>query len=94
MSPELISLSACMLMLIVLFGYIFFPQRDFDASPRKSQLTFLTERKDVVYENLRDLNFEHSAGKYPEADYVAMRASLEQEAASLLAEIDKLEQSV
>ena len=94
MSPELISLSACMLMLIVLLGYIFFPQREFDASPMKSRLAFLMERKDVIYENLRDLNFEHSAGKYPEEDFVAMRASLEQEAAGLLAEIDKLSQNV
>jgi hypothetical protein len=44
-----------------------------------------------VYENLRDLNFEHKAGKFTEADYEAMRTSLEAEAARVLAEIDKLE---
>jgi len=51
---------------------------------------FLNERKDQVYDNLRDLNFEYKAGKYPEADYAVMRASLEDEAASIVAEIDRL----
>jgi hypothetical protein len=52
---------------------------------------YLRERKDVVYENLRDLNFEHKAGKIPEADYVSMKNSLEEEAAAILAEISRLE---
>jgi len=51
----------------------------------------LRERKDVVYENLRDLNFEHSAGKFQEEDYRAQRALLENEAAEILAEIETLE---
>jgi hypothetical protein len=45
----------------------------------------------VVYENLRDLNFEYKAGKFPETDYLAMRTSLENEAAAVLAEIEDLE---
>jgi len=89
-TPEWI---ACGLLVIGLAAYVFFPVREILAAPEKSRLVFLQERKDVVYENLRDLNFEHSAGKYPEEDYQAMRASLEQEAATLLAEIEKLEQS-
>ncbi|MBI2682195.1 MAG: hypothetical protein HYX26_03095 [Acidobacteriales bacterium] len=55
-------------------------------------MTFLRERKEVVYENLRDLNFEHKAGKFPEQDFLAMRAGLESEAAAILAEIEDLEQ--
>jgi hypothetical protein len=47
-----------------------------------------------VYENLRDLNFEYRAGKFPESDYVAMKNSLEEEAAAILAEIARLEQAV
>ena len=52
---------------------------------------FLRERKETVYENLRDLNFEFKAGKFPETDYPSMRASLEEEAAAILAEISRLE---
>lgn len=74
-----------------LFFYIFFLAPDPVAAPMKSRLAFLLERKDVVYENLRDLNFEYSAGKIPDADYESLRASLEHEAAAILAEIERLE---
>ena len=43
--------------------------------------------------NLRDLNFEYKAGKVPDADYQSMRASLEEEAAAIMAEIAGLEQA-
>ena len=92
LSPDVLSLLACGVLLVGLAVYIFYPVKGILAAPAKSHLAFLNERKDVVYENLRDLNFEHSAGKYPEEDYQAMRASLEQEAAGILSEIDKNEQ--
>jgi len=57
----------------------------------KTRATYLRERKDAVYENLRDLNFEYKAGKLSEADYESLRSSLESEAASILAEIERLE---
>jgi len=61
------------------------------AGPEKTRAVYLRERKDVVYENLRDLNFEHKAGKIPEVDYASMKNSLEEEAAAILAEISRLE---
>jgi len=60
-------------------------------SAEKTRASFLRERKDAVYENLRDLNFEHKAGKIAENDYQGMRDALEEEAAALIAEIDRLE---
>jgi hypothetical protein len=59
--------------------------------PEKTRAGYLRERKDAVYENLRDLNFEHKAGKIPETDYASMKSSLQDEAATLLAEIARLE---
>jgi hypothetical protein len=56
-------------------------------------LVYLQERKEQLYENLRDLNFEYRAGKYPEEDFQAQRTQLENEAALLLAEIDHLQQA-
>ncbi len=44
-----------------------------------------------MYDNLRDLNFEYKAGKFPETDYAEMKESLEDEAAAILAEIARLE---
>ena len=48
------------------------------------------ERKEAIYENLRDLNFEFQAGKYPEADYNEQRRALEDEAAQVIAEMESL----
>jgi hypothetical protein len=81
----------CALFTAGVFFYIFYPSREVASGGDKTRVAFLSERKDQVYENLRDLNFDYKAGKYPEADYAQMRASLEDEAAAMLAEIDRLE---
>ena len=75
------------------FLYVFAPVRQLVVphGPRKSRLEYLRERKDAIYDNLRDLNFEFNAGKFPEGDYLEMRDSLEREAAAVLAEIEDLE---
>lgn len=84
-------IAACLILTAGLFFYIFTLPPNVEAGEEKTRLIFLRERKDTVYENLRDLKFEHKAGKLPDADYETMRASLEDEAAALLAEIDTLE---
>ncbi|MBO0911973.1 MAG: hypothetical protein J2P13_09285 [Acidobacteria bacterium] len=71
--------------------YVFNLPELVSAGPEKTRSAYLRERKDVVYENLRDLNFEYKAGKVPEADYQSMQDSLEEEAGALLAEISQLE---
>ncbi len=67
-----------------------FPTR-FISGLRRLAHRILRERKDAVYENLRDLNFEYKAGKVPDADYQSLKTSLQDEAARLLAEIARLE---
>lgn len=84
-------MAACALLAIGTFVYVFAPVAQLAHGEKKSRLSFLRERKDVVYDNLRDLNFEFKAGKFPEADYLAMRASLENEAAIILAEMEDIE---
>jgi hypothetical protein len=71
--------------------YVFLPSRDTETGDEKTRVAYLYERKDVVYENLRDLNFEFKAGKFTQADYDAMRIGMEAEAARILAEIEVLE---
>ena len=96
MSPENFNLTVqvvCALFAAGTMVYIFMPSSDALRGEDKTRLAYLYERKDVVYENLRDLNFEYGAGKFPAADYEAMKKSLEDEAASLLAEIERLEQA-
>lgn len=82
---------APLLLLIGCFAYIFWPQAKLAAVVEKTRLDYLRERKEVIYDNLRDLNFEYRAGKYPEDDYARQRGSLEAEAASVLAEMDSLQ---
>ncbi len=83
-------LIAGILMALALFGYVFWPENAFAAQRQKTRLDYLEERKAQLYENLRDLNFEYKAGKYPEEDFVAQRTLLEDETAMLLAEMDSL----
>jgi hypothetical protein len=71
--------------------YVFSVPELMVSGPEKTRAAYLRERKEVVYENLRDLNFEHKAGKIPEIDYSSMKNSLEEEAATILAEISRLE---
>jgi hypothetical protein len=82
---------ACVLVTAAAFFYVFSVPNSVTAGPVKTRLNYLRERKEVVYENLRDLNFDYKAGKLPEADYQNMKNSLEEEAAAVLSEISRLE---
>jgi hypothetical protein len=82
---------AGLMLLLALLVYTFWPENAFASQKEKTRLDFLLERKEQLYENLRDLNFEHRAGKYPQEDFEAQRALLENETAVLLAEIDHLQ---
>jgi len=79
--------------MFALLVYTFWPENVFASQREKTRLDYLEERKEQLYENLRDLSFEHRAGKYPEEDFLAQRAQLENEAAQLLAEIEHLQQA-
>jgi hypothetical protein len=81
---------------VITFGalvYVFYLPGRLHMGPVKTRLSYLRERKEAVYENLRDLNFEYKAGKLPDSDYQSIKSSLEDEAAAVLAEIAQLEQS-
>lgn len=76
---------------LLLFVYIFWPERNAAPEAEKTRTDYLRERRDVIYDNLRDLQFEYLAGKHPEPDYAQQRSHLEDEAAGVLAEMDLLE---
>jgi len=84
---------AGVLLMVALLVYTFWPENVFASQREKTRLDYLLERKEQLYENLRDLNFEFRAGKYPEEDFQSQRALLENETAQLLAEIDHLQQA-
>lgn len=81
---------ACIALTAAALVYIFSVPDNVHEGPEQTRIAFLEERKEAVYENLRDLNFEYKAGKLPDADYISMKNALEQEAAALLSEISSL----
>ena len=90
---ETMGLISGLFLVFALVLYTFWPENGFASQKEKSRLDYLLERKEQLYENLRDLNFEFKAGKYPEEDFEVQRAQLEHETAQLLAEIDYLQQA-
>ncbi len=82
-------LIACVALTAATMIFIFFIQPDAsDSAPHRSHLDQLLERRDTIYDNLRDLKFEYRTGKFAEQDYEQMRQTLESEAALVLAEIE------
>jgi hypothetical protein len=91
MLPDMVMLSACLVLTLAAVIFVFWIEPDpGDSAPRRSQLDQLLERRDTIYENLRDLKFENRAGKYAEQDYEQMRDSLEREAAEVLLEVERV----
>jgi hypothetical protein len=83
----------CALVTIGSLFYVFYIPGQIFTGPVKTRLIYLRERKEAVDDNLRDLNFEYKAGKFPDSDYQEMKTSLEDEAAAILSEIARLEQA-
>ena len=83
----------CGLFTAILYFYVFYMEQEVWVGEEKTRLGYLHERKEVIYDNLRDLNFEYKAGKFPDTDYLSMKNSLEEEAATILAEIARLEEA-
>src|SRR6202166_69164 len=89
--PDTVMLSACVVLTLAAVIFVFWIEPDAaDSAPHRSQLDQLLERRDSIYENLRDLKFENRAGKYAEQDYEQMRDALENEAAQVLLEIENV----
>ena len=55
------------------------------------ELTDLYALRDVAYDTLRDLEFDHSMGKMAEKDYEELKTRYQGEAAEILRQIETLE---
>jgi hypothetical protein len=83
--------AACILLALATLLFVFNVHLDSsDYVPHRTKLDQLLERRDAIYDNLRDLRFEYRAGKYSEQDYEEIKQSLEVEAARVLADMDTL----
>ena len=82
-------LLACVALAAATLIFIFYIEQDpSDSAPHRTRLDQLLERRDAIYENLRDLKFEYRAGKFSNQDYEEIKRTLETEAALVLAEIE------
>ena len=86
---ELIGAVVLVVAVTVLFTLFIRPQ-DMPQPEPASPTRHLEDRKAVIYENLRDLQFEYRVGKLSETDYQQTKVGLQRELAGVLAEIDKL----
>lgn len=93
-SADYAVIGACLGLAAAVFLFVFYIHPDAsDLAPHRTKLDQLLERRDAIYENLRDLKFEYRAGKYSEGDYEAMKTALENEAAMALTEIEQVTES-
>src|SRR5580704_15599338 len=93
-SQDWAAIGACFALASAAWVFIFYIQPDAsDRAPHRTKLDQLLERRDTIYDNLRDLKFEYRAGKYSEGDYETMKVTIENEAALILAEIEQVTES-
>jgi len=91
MNIDTLAVIACVALTAAVLIFVFMIQPDRgDSAPHRSQLDQLMERRDIIYDNLRDLKFEYRTGKFAEEDYEQMKQTLEAEAAVVLAEIERV----
>lgn len=86
---ELIGAVVLVVAVTVLFTLFIRPQ-DMPAPEPASPTRHLEDRKAVIYENLRDLQFEYRVGKLSDTDYQQTKVGLQRELAGVLAEIDRI----
>ena len=71
--------------------YIFFVRtQDVPEPVPVSPIAHLEDRKQAIYDNLRDLQFEYRLGKLSDADYQQTKQALQKELAHVLAEMEEI----
>jgi hypothetical protein len=91
---DTLAVIACVALTAAVLIFVFMIKPDLaDSAPHRSHLDQLMERRDIIYDNLRDLKFEYRTGKFAEEDYEQMKQGLEAEAALVLAEIERVTDS-
>jgi hypothetical protein len=84
----------CILAIVVIAFILGVRPKDLPAPEPESPFKHLDERKAAIYENLRDLQFEYRVGKLSDEDYRVTKKDLQGELAVVLAEVDRIRQSL
>jgi phage I-like protein len=81
----------CILMAIAALAFVLFVEPEAASAPMvDEQLMPLLRKKEILYENLRDLLFEFRMGKLSEADYTESKRTAQAELVPLMSALDEL----
>lgn len=79
---------AALLTIACLTYVLFVREKDIPEPVPVSPIQHLEDRKQAIYENLRDLQFEYRVGKLSDADYQQTKQSLQRELAVVLSDME------
>jgi hypothetical protein len=79
---------AVVLILVALGFVLFVRDKDIPEPLPISPIQHLEDRKQAIYDNLRDLQFEYRVGKLSDEDYQSTKQALQRELAGVLAEME------
>lgn len=80
---------AVVVVLGALFFTLFVRAKDIPEPLPVSPVQHLEDRKQAIYDNLRDLQFEYRLGKLSDEDYQQTKQTLQKELAGVLADIEE-----
>jgi hypothetical protein len=88
-----LSVVICSLLAIGAIGFtLLVRERDIPPAPVENpQLKYLENRRQVLYENLKDLQFEYHQGKLSDADYQSLKAGFLSDLAGVMDAIERLQ---
>jgi len=85
----MIAVVAIAVALGALFFTLFVRTKDIPEPLPVSPVQHLEDRKQAIYENLRDLQFEYRLGKLSDGDYQQTKQALQKELAGVLADLEE-----
>lgn len=81
--------AAIAIVLAALYFTLNIRTRDIPEPIPVSPIQHLEDRKQAIYDNLRDLQFEYRLGKLSDGDYAQSKLALQRELAGVLAEMEE-----
>ncbi|HEX4169495.1 MAG TPA: hypothetical protein VHZ55_28875 [Bryobacteraceae bacterium] len=81
--------AAAAIFLAALYFILHVGEKDLPEPLPISPVQHLEDRKQAIYENLRDLQFEYRLGKLSDSDYQQNKLALQRELAGVLAEMEE-----
>ncbi len=85
----MITVAAVAIVLAALYFTLGIREKDLPEAIQVSPVQHLEDRKQAIYDNLRDLQFEYRLGKLSDDDYKQNKLALQRELAVVLAEMDE-----